>query len=134
MRPEVKAMISPQDLRKLALFLITVCGTSGALGQKPQDCRTKEDVPPVTGHWKDDQTGKEVDITALPSSNKIVARYSEVHNCPHPDVNGKPMPLPIDFDGTYTTRKFAGLLHVCSFTADEKHPQSYSTGTNEIDL
>jgi hypothetical protein len=134
MQPEVEAMISPQALRKLALFLITVCGTSGALGQKPQDCRTKEDVPPVSGHWKDDQTGKEVDITELPSSNNILARYSEEHNCPYPDESGKPVPAPVDFDGTYTTKKFAGLIHVCRWKTDDKHPSAYTYKTDKVDL
>ena len=127
-------MINPQDVRKLALFVITVCGAGVVLGQKPQDCRTKEDVPPVSGHWKDDQTGKEVDITTIASSDKILARYREQHNCPHPDENGKPVPAPVDFDGTYTTKRFTGLLHVCGWKTDDKHPSPYTYKTYEVDV
>jgi len=127
-------MINPQEVRKLVLFVIAVCGHSVALGQKPQDCRTKEDVPPVTGHWKDDQTGKEVDISALPSSPNIIARYSQSHNCPYADQNGKPVAAPIDFDGVYTTKKFTGLLHVCRWKTDDKHPNPYTYKTDQVDV
>ena len=127
-------MLTIRVAKVLAVVTVAFSSSVGVHGQTPQDCRTKVDVPPVTGHWKDDQTGKEVDITALPSSDKIIARYSEEHHCPYPDENGKRIPAPVDFDGTYTTKKFTGLIHVCRWRTDDKHPSPYTYNTDQVDM
>lgn len=102
--------------------------------QKAQDCRTKEDVPTIFGHWKDDQTNREVDIAPKNGGNDIIANYSQVHNCPQPGESGTPVPLPVDFEGTYTTKLFEGLIKVCRWRTDDKHPSPYTYRIDEVDL
>jgi hypothetical protein len=118
------------------LVVLTIAGTGsvGVVAQKSQDCRTKEDIPPIFGHWKDDQTNKEVDIKIKRAADDIIALYSEPHNCPHPDASGNPVPAPVDFEGSYTTKSFEGLIHVCRWRTDDKHPKPYTYKTDEVDL
>ena len=93
-------MLAKRFAEILVLLSIVTSLSTKTLSQNTQDCRTKKDIPLISGHWKDNQTGKEVDITYVPSSPKVVATYSETHNCPDPDEKGKPIPLPIDFEAT----------------------------------
>jgi hypothetical protein len=104
------------------------------VAQKAQDCRTKEDVPTIFGHWKDDQTNKEVDIKPRRAADDIIATYSQAHNCPQPDERGNPVPAPVDFEGSYTTKSFEGLIHVCRWRTDDKHPKPYTFTTDKVDL
>src|SRR2546422_7123420 len=80
------AMLAKRFAEIIVLLSIVTSLSTNALAQNTQDCRTKKDIPLISGHWKDDQTGKEVDITQ--QSNKVVATYSETHNCKNPDKEG----------------------------------------------
>jgi hypothetical protein len=51
-------MLRTRIAKVLGMLAVLVVSSAGVIAQKGQDCRTKEDVPLVTGHWKDDQTGK----------------------------------------------------------------------------
>ena len=119
-----------------ALVALTVAFTSsvGVKAQKSQDCRTREDIPPVFGHWKDDQTNKEVDIKINRAADDIIARYSEPHNCPHPGADGKPIPSPVDFEGSYSKKSFEGVIHVCRWRTDGEHSSAYTYKTDEVDI
>src|SRR2546422_166010 len=109
-------MLAKRFAEIIVLLSIVTSLSTNALAQNTQDCRTKKDIPLISGHWKDDQTGKEVDITQ--QSNKVVATYSETHNCKNPDKEGKPVPLLIDFEGTAVQRKIEGTIHVCRWRTD----------------
>ena len=127
-------MLAKRFAEIIVLLSIVTSLSTKTLAQNTQDCRTKKDIPLISGHWKDDQTGKEVDITYLPSSPKVVATYSETHNCPNPDEKGKPVPSPIDFEGTAVQRKIEGTIHVCRWRTDNKHPTAYTYATGEVDV
>src|SRR6267142_5454774 len=90
----------------LAVLTIITTIAAGVGAQKAQDCRTKEDVPSIFGHWKDDQTNREVDIRPKRAADDIIANYSEAHDCPQPDASGNPVPAPVEFEGSYTTKSF----------------------------
>ena len=123
--------------RRLAeiVFVLSIAASlsTNALAQNTQDCRTKKDIPLFSGHWKDDQTGKEVDITYR-GTNSIVATYSETHNCKSPDEKGNLVPLPIDFEGTPAAKRMEGTIHVCRWKTDDKHPAAYTYKTDEVDV
>lgn len=127
-------MLTNQIAKVLAVLTLALGCSVGVLAQKSQDCRTKEDIPPIFGHWKDDQTNKEVDITIKRAADDIIARYSEPHNCPNPDASGNPIPAPVDFEGSYSKRSFEGTIHVCRWKTDDTHSSPYTYKTEEVDL
>lgn len=132
------------------IFLITtaLAGFVGftATAQNTQDCREKKDVPLFTGHWRDDQTGRELDIAyskggqyqSLDPTSKtdlsVIATYSQPHNCPHPGADGNQVPLPVDFDGTVWGTKFVGVIHVCKWREQNGRKFTYGTSTTDLKL
>lgn len=111
-----------------------------ATAQNAQDCREKKDVPFIKGHWKDDQTGYEVDIESRDRLHNTVAIYSKTHNCPHPDKDGKAVPLQTDFEGVTTGLAFVGIINVCRWRDEggvnsEGNPRhTYTYTVDHVDL
>jgi hypothetical protein len=113
-------MYSTRTAVSFALISLSILSSIGAYAQQVRDCRPTKDFPSLSGHWKDDLNGQEVDITIpgdLPGGDvrttttfssgityqtpfSLVATYSSAEQkCKDPDYDGNPVSFQIDFQG-----------------------------------
>jgi len=103
-----------------ATFTVSLQGSSASKG------------PSLSGRWKDDLNGQQIEITVLLGLGRnghqdtIVAKYATRKTCRNLDGQGNPVPFPIDFEGEYSNGAVTGVIYWCS-TSSEKG-RTFTTG------
>jgi hypothetical protein len=148
-------MYSTRTAVSFALISLGILSSIGAYAQQVRDCRPKKDFPSLSGHWKDDLNGQEVDITitggdvsesfpltAAPTVTittfSLVATYSSAEQkCKDPDYDGNPVPFQIDFQGNNAgdhPHGIRGSIFWCDTLKRDGKTYTLGLGSGNIEL